>query len=114
MNKGKPSGFKADTKKDAGAKTTSRPRRGQAGVGPAVNRLGPPADRVRIDNGFLHTVAERSGADQPVNRFPEIRNGASSNGDAEKQVVHFQFTIPIPRGYASPAPSMTGIPMRRK
>jgi hypothetical protein len=33
MNKGKPSGFKADTKKDAGAKSTSRERAGQAGVG---------------------------------------------------------------------------------
>jgi hypothetical protein len=34
MNKGKPSGFKADTKKDAGAKSTSRMRSGQAGAGP--------------------------------------------------------------------------------
>jgi hypothetical protein len=34
MNKGKPSGFKADTKKDAGAKSTSRERSGQAGAGP--------------------------------------------------------------------------------
>jgi hypothetical protein len=34
MNKGKPSGFKADTKKDAGAKSTSHERAGQAGAGP--------------------------------------------------------------------------------
>ena len=34
MNKGKPSGFRADTKKDAGAKSTSRERSGQAGAGP--------------------------------------------------------------------------------
>ena len=33
MNKGKPSGFEADTKKDAGAKSSSRARRGQAGAG---------------------------------------------------------------------------------
>src|SRR5688572_3096406 len=33
MNKGKPSGFEADTKKDAGAKSSSRTRRGQAGAG---------------------------------------------------------------------------------
>ena len=34
MNKGKPSGFKADTKKDAGVRSTTRERRGQAGAGP--------------------------------------------------------------------------------
>jgi len=34
MNKGKPSGFKADTKKDAGAKSTSHERAGAAGAGP--------------------------------------------------------------------------------
>ena len=34
MNKGKPSGFKADTKKDAGARSTARKRSGQAGAGP--------------------------------------------------------------------------------
>jgi hypothetical protein len=34
MNKGKPSGFEADTKKDAGAKSTSYERSGQAGAGP--------------------------------------------------------------------------------
>lgn len=33
MNKGKPSGFKADTKQDAGAKSTTHERRGQAGAG---------------------------------------------------------------------------------
>jgi len=34
MNKGKPSGFRADTKKDAGVKSTSYERSGQAGAGP--------------------------------------------------------------------------------
>jgi pyruvate/2-oxoacid:ferredoxin oxidoreductase beta subunit len=34
MNKGKPSGFKADTKQDAGAKSTSHERTGTAGAGP--------------------------------------------------------------------------------
>jgi hypothetical protein len=34
MNKGKPSGFKADTKRDAGAKSTSHERTGTAGAGP--------------------------------------------------------------------------------
>jgi hypothetical protein len=34
MNKGKPSGYEADTKKDAGAKSTSYERAGQAGAGP--------------------------------------------------------------------------------
>ena len=34
MNKGKPSGFEAETKKDAGVRSTSYERRGQAGAGP--------------------------------------------------------------------------------
>jgi hypothetical protein len=34
MNKGKPSGFEAETKKSAGAKSTSYERTGQAGAGP--------------------------------------------------------------------------------
>jgi len=34
MNKGKPSGFEADTKKDAGAKSTSYERYGTTGAGP--------------------------------------------------------------------------------
>jgi hypothetical protein len=34
MNKGKPSGFEAETKKEAGAKSTSYERSGQAGAGP--------------------------------------------------------------------------------
>jgi len=37
MNKGKPSGFKADTKKDAGAKSTIHERAGQGGAGPQWN-----------------------------------------------------------------------------
>ena len=34
MNKGKPSGYEAETKKDAGAKSTSHERSGTAGAGP--------------------------------------------------------------------------------
>jgi hypothetical protein len=34
MNKGKPSGFKADTKKDPGAKSTQHSRYGTTGAGP--------------------------------------------------------------------------------
>jgi hypothetical protein len=37
MNKGKPSGFKADTKQDAGAKSTTRERSGTPGAGPGWN-----------------------------------------------------------------------------
>ena len=41
MNKGKPSGFKADTKRDAGAKSTSHERSGQAGAGPEWSKPKP-------------------------------------------------------------------------
>ena len=34
MNKGKPSGFKADTKQDPGAKSTQHERAGTSGAGP--------------------------------------------------------------------------------
>jgi hypothetical protein len=92
MNKGKPSGFKADTKKDAGAKSSSRPRAGQAGAGPALMEANPQTREV--DTSILRSVSERNGAEEAVNPFPEIRNGASTNGDSRKQVMRFEFTSP--------------------
>ena len=40
-NKGKPSGRKAQTKSDPGAKTTSHERRGQAGAGERMDEQRP-------------------------------------------------------------------------
>src|SRR5215203_3664798 len=60
MNKGKPSGFKAETKKDAGAKSTSRERQGQAGAGAEWNRskrkseAAPETDGKVLTNGALN------------------------------------------------------------
>ena len=92
MNKGKPSGFKADTKKDAGAKSTSRPREGQAGAGPEWTERNMERGKKRFDPSLLNSVAESDDAAKAVNPFPEIRNGASTNGDGKSQVIHFEFT----------------------
>jgi hypothetical protein len=92
MNKGKPSGFKADTKKDAGAKSTSRPRRGQAGAGTGwTEREAAPATN-RFDPALLDSAPKRDDATKPVNPFPEIRDGASTSNDGKSQLVHFEFT----------------------
>src|SRR5687768_16446176 len=92
MNKGKPSGFKADTKKDAGVKSSSRPRRGQAGAGPEWTKPeASPANGV-TEAPALRAVREGNGATEAVNPFPEIRNGASTNGAAKSQVIRFELT----------------------
>jgi hypothetical protein len=43
-NKGKPSGRKANTKSEAGAKTTSHERRGQAGAGDRMDEERPAGE----------------------------------------------------------------------
>jgi hypothetical protein len=92
MNKGKPSGFKADKKTDAGAKSTSRPRRGQAGVGPALTKDNPQASEP--DDSTLRSVNAQHGARQAVNPFPEIRSGGGTNAESQKQVTRFEFSSP--------------------
>jgi len=92
MNKGKPSGFIADTKRDAGARSTLRPRRGQAGVGPEwTQRNTTPASRSEDEAAALAAAVESNGASEPVNPFPELRNGASSNGSGKSRIIHFEF-----------------------
>jgi len=91
MNKGKPSGFKADTKTDPGAKSTSRPRRGQAGAGPEyTERRTTPADAENSPS-VLQTISGRTEAIEPVNPFPDIRNGSSTNGNGKSRVVRFEL-----------------------
>ncbi len=91
MNKGKPSGSKADTKKDAGAKSTARSRRGQAGAGAEwTERETVPAAK-RFDSNLLDSAPKRSDGTKPLNRFPEIRDGASTSRDGKSQTVHFEF-----------------------
>jgi 1,4-alpha-glucan branching enzyme len=88
MNKGKPSGFRADTKDDAGAKSTSRPRDGQAGVGAEyTDRQANAADQSTAS--AIQILQRRDEANDPVNPFPDIRNGASTNG--KSRVVRFEF-----------------------
>ena len=92
MNKGKPSGSKAETKKDAGAKSSSRPRRGQAGAGAEwTGRETPPGTR-RFDPSLLGPAPTHRDATTPVNPFPEIPDEASAGRDAKTQLVHFEFT----------------------
>ncbi|HEY0551437.1 MAG TPA: glycogen-binding domain-containing protein [Verrucomicrobiae bacterium] len=91
MNKGKPSGFKADTKKDAGAKSTSRPRRGQAGAGPEYTDRETNASNGLSNASILSALNERDGAVAAINRFPEIRNESSTNGNGQRRVIRFEF-----------------------
>jgi hypothetical protein len=90
MNKGKPSGFKADTKKDAGAKSSSRPRRGQAGAGPEWTECGEKESETASPS-VLEEASMRSGGDAAVNPFPELRNGASSQGSGRSRIVQFEL-----------------------
>jgi hypothetical protein len=92
MNKGKPSGFKADTKKDAGAKSTSRPRHGPAGVGPEYTDREVNHENESSNASILRAVSERAGATEAVNPFPDIRNGSSTNGNGKTRVIHFELT----------------------
>jgi len=91
MNKGKPSGFKADTKNDVGAKSTSRSRRGQAGAGTQDSGSKTTTAHASADTLQSRSVSRRSSADKTVTRFPEIRNGAGTNGDGHVQATHFEF-----------------------
>ena len=90
MNKGKPSEFKADTKEDAGAKSSSCPRTGQAGAGPEW------AEKVIQNQSapLLHAVTDRNGGHAAVNPFPEIRNGASTSGMGKSRIAHFELAEP--------------------
>jgi hypothetical protein len=91
MNKGKPSGFKANTKTDAGAKSTSRPRHGQAGVGPEWTERQANRANGLSNASVLRSVAEEQGPAGAVNHFPEIRNGSSTNGNGKSRVIQFEF-----------------------
>jgi hypothetical protein len=51
MNKGKPSGFKADTKKDAGVRTTIHERTGTAGAGPEWTERKQQKEREMVHAG---------------------------------------------------------------
>jgi hypothetical protein len=92
MNKGKPSGFKADTKKDAGAKSTSRPRRGQAGVGPEYTDRETNPSNGSANASLLRAMSDDDAPVEAVNPFPDIRNGSSTNGNGKTRVIHFELT----------------------
>jgi hypothetical protein len=92
MNKGKPSGFNADTKKDAGAKSTSRPRRGQAGVGPEYTDRETNPSNGLANASLLRSMSDGHGRAEAVNPFPDIRNGSSTNGNGKSRPIHFELT----------------------
>jgi hypothetical protein len=92
MNKGKPSGFKADTKKDAGAKSTSRPRSGQAGAGPEWTESEETQTAEAVTSHALREVAEQNGGDAALNPFPELPIGAPGNGTGRSRIVHLELS----------------------
>jgi hypothetical protein len=92
MNKGKPSGFQADTKKDAGAKSTSRPRRGQAGAGPEWTDRQTNLATESSNASVQPAASERDDAAEAVNPFPEVRNGSRSNGRGKSKLIRFELT----------------------
>ena len=57
MNKGKPSGYEAETKKDAGAKSTSYERYGTAGAGPEWTEWRQQQQRQRQEQE-IHNAGE--------------------------------------------------------
>lgn len=76
MNKGKPSGFKADTKKDAGVKSTERERAGQAGAGPEwTERKQQKQERLAVHAGGEGPPEQNAGGpDHHGSRADEDRN----------------------------------------
>jgi len=86
MNKGKPSGFEADTKKDPGAKSSSRARRGQAGAGAEWTGSNRRSDTPRE-------------ADTEISRGKSGKNGSNSSPlknrpvDGERR-IHLEFSDP--------------------
>lgn len=100
MNKGKPSGPQAETKKDVGIKSSSRARNGQAGAGPAgdhqaagnaapgrgaINREQHTAPNLSSDAVKPDTSEKSTRTSSP----PVATDEAQHNG---KRVVTFEFT----------------------
>ncbi|HMJ89043.1 MAG TPA: hypothetical protein VK530_04470 [Candidatus Acidoferrum sp.] len=74
MNKGKPSGFKADTKKDAGARSSSRERSGQAGAGPEWTEAKKQREELVHAGGETHPEHNAGGPDHHGGDPHEDRN----------------------------------------
>ena len=75
MNKGKPSGFKAETKTEAGAKTTDRERSGQAGAGPEWTERRQQRENQNVHPGGQGGPEQKAGGPQHQGgRADEDRN----------------------------------------
>jgi 1,4-alpha-glucan branching enzyme len=80
MNKGKSTGSQAGTRTDAGIKSSSRPRKGQAGAG-LVWTYRPPRG-TKISQPIQFSSEQRTRADRVETSF---------NGDGKVKIAHFEF-----------------------